>query len=60
MQLLLGAEIGTQGIRGVVVDENLEVVARQSFEHNLVELQPGWAEHDTDQVWWRGLKSVVK
>ncbi len=60
MQLLLGAEIGTQGIRGVVVDENLDVVARQGFEHNLVELQPGWAEHDTDQVWWRGFKSVVK
>jgi len=49
---LLGIDIGTSGSSGVIVDEELTVVATASTTHELLVPQAGRAEHDAESVWW--------
>ena len=51
-QYLLGIDIGTSGSSGVIVDDDLAVVASASTEHDFRVPNPGWLEHDADEVWW--------
>jgi xylulokinase len=57
--LLLGIDIGTFGSKGVLSTPAGAVVAEHRIEHGLSVPQPGWAEHDADQVWWGGLCLIV-
>ncbi len=50
---LLGVDIGTYSSKGVLVEAATgKVVALHEIEHDLSMPQPGWVEHDADQVWW--------
>jgi len=52
-QYYLGVDIGTYSSKGVLVEAATgEVIAEHSIEHSLEIPEPGWAEHDADQVWW--------
>jgi len=51
-QYLLGIDIGTSGSSGVIVDDELTVVASASMEHDFLVPNPGWLEHDAEAVWW--------
>jgi xylulokinase len=51
-EYLLGIDVGTSGSSGVIVDEELNVVASESVTHEVSVPTPGWAEHDPEAVWW--------
>jgi len=60
MGYLLGVDIGTQGIKGVLLDENLKIVKKAYIEHNYIQPKTNWFEHDAEETWWKGFKAVVQ
>lgn len=52
MKHYLGIDIGTFESKGVLVDENGEIVASASKPHKMLVPQPGWAEHRPREDWW--------
>lgn len=48
----LGIDIGTYSSKGVIVDEQGNVVVSHDIAHSLSIPHDGWAEHDAKQVWW--------
>jgi len=60
MGYILGVDIGTQGAKGVFLDEKLKVVEKTYIEYTFSQVKPGWAEHDAEKIWWKGFKNVVQ
>ena len=60
MGYILGIDIGTQGAKGVFIDEKLKVVEKTYIEYTFLQVKPGWAEHDAEKIWWKGFKDVVQ
>jgi xylulokinase len=58
--LLLGIDIGTQGVKGALVDGMGRVVAEQTLEHDCFYPRPGWAEQDMLQNWWKNPAAVIR
>jgi xylulokinase len=57
--LLLGIDIGTTGVKTVLINERGEVVAGGWAEVNLYSPQPGWAEENPDE-WWKATREAVR
>jgi xylulokinase len=51
MGLLLGLDIGTTGVKALVIDEQGQTLARHTDEYPLLTPKPGWAEQDPE-TWW--------
>jgi xylulokinase len=60
MGYLLGVDIGTQGIKGVLLDENLKIVKKAYVEHNYIQPKANWFEHDAEETWWKGFKTIIQ
>jgi len=61
MNYIIGIDIGTQGTKGILINEDLQIVARLYVEHGISGMvRPGWAEHDPERVWWNEFKYVVR
>jgi xylulokinase len=58
--LLLGLDIGTQGVKGILVDGKGLVFAKAVLEHASQYPRPGWCEHDMLQNWWHNPASVIR
>lgn len=58
--LLLGIDIGTQGVKGVLVNGRGKIVASANIEHRCDYPQPGWVEHDMWQNWWANPVKVIR
>lgn len=58
--LLLGIDIGTQGVKGVLVGAQGKIVAEAALEHGCNFPQAGWAEHDMLQNWWENPARVIR
>jgi xylulokinase len=58
--LLLGIDIGTQGVKGILVTPRGQVLAEQLLEQSCVYPHPGWAEHDMLQNWQRNPQAVIR
>lgn len=56
----MGIDVGTYESKGVLVDENANVVAYHSCAHKMEVPQPGYAEHDADAVWWGDLCTLSR
>lgn len=59
MRYLLGVDIGTYSSKGVLVQEDGEVVTSHSVEHSLSLPKPGWAEHDPELIWWNDFLQII-
>ena len=60
MAYLLGIDIGTTGVKTLLVDERGRTVASCTVPHPLHTPKPGWTEQDPED-WWRGtVESVGK
>ena len=59
-RLFLGVDIGTYSAKGVLAREDGTVVATHVVEHALDIPAPGWAEHDTEKVWWHGFLQICR
>src|SRR4249919_813178 len=49
--LVIGLDQGTTGNTVLVVDRALEVVGQATVNHPQHHPQPGWVEHDADEIW---------
>jgi xylulokinase len=60
--LLLGIDLGSSSVKSSVIDgESGECFATAFYpsdEMNIIALNPGWAEQDTE-MWWSNLKSAI-
>lgn len=52
MTYTLGVDIGTFESKGVLVDDQGNIVAKSSRPHEMLVPRAGWAEHRPDEDWW--------
>jgi xylulokinase len=57
--LLLGIDIGTQGVKGALVTAEGVVVAVHQIEHDSQYPKPDWCEQDMYQNWWLNPVAVI-
>jgi len=55
----MGIDVGTSGLKALVVDENGRVIASSLVEYGMDTPKPGWAEQDPAQ-WWKALLHAVQ
>src|SRR5882672_10777710 len=49
--LILAIDLGTTGNRAIVFDRETRVVAQSYREFRQLFPQPGWVEHDPEEIW---------
>lgn len=47
----LGIDQGTTGSTALLIDEQWKVVATRNVEHTQIYPNPGWVEHDPEEIW---------
>lgn len=55
----LGIDVGTSGIKGVLIEPGGEKIEEAFAPHDLHSPYPGWSEEDPAD-WWRGVTSVCR
>jgi xylulokinase len=56
---VLGIDIGTTGVKGLLIGPGGERVAEAMAAHDLRSPYPGWAEEDPAE-WWQGVQTVCR
>jgi xylulokinase len=51
-EYLLGVDIGTSSSKGVLLDSSMNVIEQVRVSHQVLNPNPGWFEHDAEEVWW--------
>ncbi len=59
MQYTLGIDLGTTGVKALLVSEKGEVTASGKAEYPLLMPRPNWAEQDAE-TWWNATVSAIK
>ena len=59
MTYLLGIDIGTTGVRAILVDETGGVAAGVTIKHPIHTPRPNWSEQDPED-WWKGTLDAVR
>ncbi len=57
---LLGLDVGTLGVKGVVVTAAGQVLATARRDHGVSHPAPGWAEQGADDQWWGDGQGVIR
>ena len=57
-QYAMGIDIGTTGVKTVLISDEGRLVAEETAAHDLISAQPGWAEERAD-VWWENVAAAV-
>ncbi len=60
MEYFMGIDIGTYESKGVVINGAGEVLATSTQKHGMETPQPGYYEHDAEQVWWHDFCAISK
>ena len=55
---LLGIDVGTSSVKGVVCDGDGTIRARASVALRTSMPRPGWVEQDAEADWWAGIRAV--
>lgn len=55
----LGIDIGTTGLKAVILHRDRGIVAQAERPHELISAYPGWAEEDPEQ-WWTTTREAVR
>jgi xylulokinase len=55
---LVGLDVGTTGVKAVVISPDGEVLATDEESYPLSTPRPGWAEQDPE-LWWRAAEAVL-
>ncbi|MEJ5257329.1 MAG: xylulokinase [Fervidobacterium sp.] len=56
---VVGLDVGTTAIKGILVDEDGNILTKSDYPLKLISPKPGWAEEDPNE-WWNGVKVVLK
>ncbi|MCK5733720.1 MAG: xylulokinase, partial [Candidatus Latescibacteria bacterium] len=59
MTYLLGIDIGTTGVKTILVDEQGRTEKSATVEHPLFTPQPNWSEQHPED-WWKGTVASVR
>ncbi len=59
MTLLAGLDVGTSSVKGLLVADDGEIVARAEVPHALSTPRAGWAEQEPED-WWGGAQAVLQ
>lgn len=59
MDYLLGLDIGTSGVKGLLISAVGEIIASRTENYPLSTPNPGWAEQNPED-WWEGTKKTIK
>jgi xylulokinase len=57
--LCIGLDVGTSGVKGVVVAADGNVVASAAADYPLLTPRPGWTEQEPE-AWWRASTQVLR
>src|ERR1044071_4254992 len=57
--VFLGVDVGTSGVKAILVDSAGEVVASATTALTLATPRPGWAEQDPE-AWWRASVASIR
>jgi xylulokinase len=60
MKHYLGIDIGTFESKGLIVDEEGQIVATASRAHRMLVPRPGFAEHRPRQDWWGDFRFIAR
>jgi xylulokinase len=60
MTCTLGIDIGTFESKGVLVDQNGQILAEARQPHKMLVPRPGWAEHRADEDWWGDVVRITR
>ena len=60
MKKLIGLDIGTLSTKGVLVDQDGTLLAREVVPHNVEYPRPGWVEQDAENIWWAETIRVLR
>lgn len=58
MNYLMGIDVGTTGVKIVIIDEKGNTVKTKTVEYPLITPKPGWAEQNPYE-WWEATKSGI-
>lgn len=56
---LLGLDIGTQTVKGIIVRSTGDLIAQASMEREPTHPYPGWVEMDPERDWWGCCLAVI-
>jgi xylulokinase len=59
-ELLLGIDVGTQGVKAALVRLSGKIAATAYVEHESIYPQPDWVEQDMVQNWWLDPVHVIR
>lgn len=55
---ILGIDQGTTGTKAMIIDDQGNVLAQGYREHRQIFPQPGWVEHDPEEIWLMTMEAV--
>ena len=59
MNVFLGIDVGTTGIKALAVDESGHVVWSETHPLSMLTPHPAWAEQDPE-TWWEGVVAILR
>ncbi|NNA37653.1 xylulokinase, partial [Pseudomonas lundensis] len=59
MEYLMGIDIGTSGVKAIIIDNAGRVILSKIESYDINIVKKGWMEQDPEQ-WWHGTTTVVR
>jgi xylulokinase len=59
-ELILGIDIGTQGVKGVLAKQSGQIITQHQVEHSSYHPEPNWCEQDMTTNWWENPVIVIQ
>ncbi len=59
MSFIVGIDVGTSGVKTLVISETGEIITQATAEYPLYHPKAGWAEQDPED-WWQGTLTTLK
>ncbi|MDD3206078.1 MAG: FGGY-family carbohydrate kinase [Lachnospiraceae bacterium] len=56
----MGIDVGTNESKGVLIDENCQIIHSEVTGHGLENPKPNYYEHDAEAVWWGDICKLSK
>src|SRR2546423_3793506 len=58
MNTILAIDQSTSATKAILYDTRGQLVAKEALEHRQIYPQPGWVEHDAEEIWRNTLAAI--